>query len=225
MWVAPAFIAGAQRSRSVSRQGVARVGLAEYKRKRKFGQTPEPTAGGQPGKRRSFVVQLHHASHRHYDFRLELDGVLKSWAVPKGPSFDPAVKRLAMEVEDHPLSYGSFEGDIPEGNYGAGHVDIFDEGSWEPIGSARQGLGKGDLKFILHGDVLRGEWVLARTKREGTKNAWLLIKHRDEYAGPREANDFVDPKTDRPIAKAKRKKTWPSEAKMSPAKRSATAEG
>jgi bifunctional non-homologous end joining protein LigD len=183
-------------------------GLAEYKRKRRFAATPEPEGGGEAG-RRIFVVQLHHASHRHYDFRMEFDGVLKSWAVPKGPSFDPAVKRLALEVEDHPLSYANFEGDIPKGNYGAGHVDVFDHGTWEPIGNAHEGLGKGDLKFILHGDVLRGSWVLVRTRRQGTKNQWLLIKHRDEFAGPRDVNDFIDPKTDRPIALAKRKKTWP----------------
>ena len=189
------------------------MGLSEYQRKRDFKATPEPAEGGDKGKK-TFVVQLHHASHRHFDFRLELDGVLKSWAVPKGPSFDPSVKRLAMEVEDHPISYAAFEGDIPKGNYGAGHVDVFDSGTWEPIGSAHQGLGKGDLKFILYGDVLRGSWVLVRTRKQGAKNQWLLIKHQDEYAGPRDANAFVDPKTDRPISRAKRKLVW----KGSPAK-------
>jgi bifunctional non-homologous end joining protein LigD len=183
------------------------MGLKEYHRKRNFKATPEPAGGGDAGKR-IFVVQLHHASHRHFDFRLELDGVLKSWAVPKGPSFDPSVKRLAMEVEDHPLSYATFEGDIPKGNYGAGHVDVFDHGTWEPIGSAHGGLAKGDLKFTLHGDVLRGSWVLVRTRRERARNAWLLIKHQDEYAGERDANAFVDEKTDRPISLAKRKATW-----------------
>jgi len=183
------------------------MSLKEYKRKRKFGATPEPADGGDAGNR-IFVVQLHHASHRHYDFRLELDGVLKSWAVPKGPSFDPAVKRLAMEVEDHPISYAGFEGDIPSGNYGAGHVDMFDHGTWEPIGSGHEGLAKGDLKFMLHGDVLRGSWVLVRTRKQGTKQQWLLIKHQDEFAGDRDANAFVDPKTDRPISKAKRKAVW-----------------
>lgn len=185
------------------------MGLTEYKRKRDFSATPEPFDGGDRGQR-IFVVQLHHASHRHYDFRLELDGVLKSWAVPKGPSFDPAVKRLAMEVEDHPIAYASFEGDIPKGNYGAGHVDVFDHGTWEPVGNARDALARGDLKFILHGDVLRGSWVLVRTRKQGSKQQWLLIKHADEFAGPRDANDFVDPATDRPIALAKRRKTWPS---------------
>ena len=136
-------------------------------------------------------MQLHHASRRHYDFRLELDGVLKSWAVPKGPSFDPAVKRLAVEVEDHPISYADFEGDIPEGNYGAGHVDVFDQGTWEPIGSARKGIEQGDLKFTLHGDILRGSWVLVRTRKQGNKQQWLLIKHRDEFADCSEADDFI----------------------------------
>ena len=146
------------------------MALREYVRKRNFRNTPEPSGGGSGGKQLVFVVQLHHASHRHYDFRLEWNGVLKSWAVPKGPSFDPKVKRLAMEVEDHPISYATFEGDIPKGNYGAGHVDVFDHGTWEPEGSAREGLAKGDLKFTMHGDILRGSWVLVRTRRQGTKN-------------------------------------------------------
>ncbi len=195
------------------------MGLTEYKRKRNFKATPEPAEGGASGKEKIFVVQLHHASHRHFDFRLELDGVLKSWAVPKGPSFDPKVKRLAMEVEDHPISYATFEGDIPTGHYGAGHVDVFDHGTWEPIGSAHQGLGKGDLKFILHGDVLRGSWVLVRTGRRGAKNQWLLIKHEDEFAGPRDANAFVDPNTDRPISLKARRATWKDQPKSTTATR------
>lgn len=181
--------------------------LRDYRRKRDFGATPEPESGGTRSREPIFVVQLHHASRRHYDFRLELDGALKSWAVPKGPSFDPAVKRLAMQVEDHPLSYATFEGDIPKGHYGAGHVDVFDHGTWEAIGSARAGLRKGELKFILHGDVLRGSWVLVRTPRDG-RPQWLLIKHHDEYAGPKEADDFVDPETDRPIRPAARRRVW-----------------
>ena len=186
----------------------ADVSIREYRRKRNFATTSEPRTGVRAGKQRLFVVQLHHASRRHYDFRLELDGTLKSWAVPKGPSFDPTVKRLAVQVEDHPVSYATFEGDIPAGNYGAGHVDVFDHGTWEPIGNAREGLKNGELKFILHGDVLRGSWVLVRTRKQGSKQQWLLIKHRDEFAGPREADDSVDVKTDRPIALAKRKQTW-----------------
>ncbi|QBB70162.1 DNA ligase D [Pseudolysobacter antarcticus] len=197
------------------------MSLKEYKKKRNFSATPEP-AESIRSKTPQFVVQLHHASHRHFDFRLELDGVLKSWAVPKGPSFDPAVKRLAMEVEDHPVSYATFEGDIPKGNYGAGHVDVFDSGTWEAIGSAQQGLTKGDLKFVLHGDILRGSWVLVRTGRQGKKNQWLLIKHRDEYANERDADAFVDPKTDRPISLTKRRKTWPKESKPSPRKTSSS---
>lgn len=194
------------------------MGLTEYRRKRDFKATPEPAGGGAKRNQRSFVVQLHHASRRHFDFRLEHDGVLKSWAVPKGPSFDPAVKRMAVEVEDHPIAYGSFQGDIPEGHYGAGHVDIFDEGVWVPENDPSEGLRKGELKFTLEGDVLRGSWVLVRTRKDGKQQQWLLIKHRDEYAGAKEANDFVDPATDRPWSKAKRRKAWP---KLAPAKASA----
>ena len=179
------------------------MSLAVYRKKRNFASTSEPADGGKLGSG-IFVVQLHHASHRHYDFRLELDGVLKSWAVPKGPSFDPAVKRLAVEVEDHPVSYAEFEGDIPQGNYGAGHVDVFDHGTWEPIGNAREGIEKGDLKFTLHGEILHGSWVLVRTRMQGGKQQWLLIKHKDQFAGSGEADDFVDPETDRPIKSRKR---------------------
>lgn len=192
------------------------MGLKEYTNRRNFKATPEPAKGGVRGKR-IFVVQLHHASRRHFDFRLELDGVLKSWAVPKGPSLDPHVKRLAVEVEDHPLSYADFSGEIPRGNYGAGHVDIFDHGTWEPLGNARQGLRKGELKFILHGDVLRGSWVLIRTRMQGSKQQWLLIKHQDEYAGKRDADSFVDAETDRPISLAKRRKTWSRQSRAAKA--------
>lgn len=188
------------------------MGLTEYRRKRDFKATPEPAGGGAKGTQRAFVVQLHHASRRHFDFRLEHDGVLKSWAVPKGSSFDPAVKRMAVEVEDHPIAYGAFEGDIPVGHYGAGHVDIFDEGVWVPENDPKEGLRKGELKFTLHGDVLRGSWVLVRTRKDGKQQQWLLIKHRDEYAGTKEANDFVDAATDRPWPKAKRRKAWPKVA-------------
>src|ERR1700748_1016960 len=190
--------------------------LEEYHQKRNFRATPEPTGRHRKkvkGKTLSFVVQEHHASHLHYDFRLQWEGALKSWAVPKGPSFDPSVKRLAMEVEDHPISYATFEGDIPKGNYGAGHVDVFDHGTWEPEGNAREGLAKGDLKFTMHGDILRGSWVLVRTRRQGTKNQWLLIKHADGYSGPREADDFLDKKKDQPLPPAKRANVWPKEKK------------
>lgn len=163
------------------------MALEEYRRRRSFERTPEPPAkvARKPGHR--FVVQKHQASHLHYDFRLEMDGVLKSWAVPKGPSLDPADKRLAMMVEDHPVDYLDFEGVIPPANYGAGTVMVWDIGTWEPEGNASEMLKKGDLKFQLHGQRLKGGFVLAhmRSRRPGSKgNEWLLIKHRDEYAVP-----------------------------------------
>ena len=132
------------------------MGLREYKRKRHFGRTPEPAGKRVSNAGHSFVIQKHAASHLHYDFRLELDGVLKSWAVPKGPSLDPSVKRLAVHVEDHPVDYGSFEGIIPHGEYGGGTVMLWDQGSWEPIGDPHDGYRAGKLKFTLHGAKLRG---------------------------------------------------------------------
>ena len=163
------------------------MALEEYKRKRRFEATPEPPPelAKTPGQR--FVVQKHRASHLHYDFRLEMDGVLKSWAVPKGPSLDPADKRLAMQVEDHPVSYFDFEGIIPAGNYGAGTVMVWDVGAWEPQGDAHAMLAKGDLKFVLRGEKLKGSFVLARmrSRRPGSKGTeWLLIKHRDDEVVP-----------------------------------------
>jgi bifunctional non-homologous end joining protein LigD len=168
--------------------------LAEYKRKRDFKKTAEPEGGSgrEHGARRSksrlrFVVQKHAASHLHFDFRLELDGVMKSWAVPKGPSYDPAQRRLAMEVEDHPIEYNTFEGTIPKGQYGGGTVMLWDRGTYEPEGGGgedalRDGYERGDLKFIMHGKRLMGGWVLVRMRRPGERAQWLLIKHRDEYA-------------------------------------------
>ena len=172
--------------------------LEEYKRKRRFEETPEPAPklGKKSGHR--FVVQKHRATRLHYDFRLELEGVLKSWAVPKGPSLDPADKRLAMQVEDHPVSYFDFEGTIPEGNYGAGTVMVWDVGTWEPLSpqpvngkyvpgteaEAAEMLKKGDLKFRLHGQKLKGDFALIhiRARRPGSKGTeWLLIKKHDEY--------------------------------------------
>src|SRR5690348_7187138 len=123
-----------------------------------------------------FVVQLHHASHRHYDFRLEWRGVLKSWAIPKGPSFDPRARRLAVEVEDHALSYAGFEGVIPQGSYGAGTVDCFDEGYWETQVAVGPALEAGALRFTLHGRIFAGAWLLVRTRSRGKKPQWLLIK-------------------------------------------------
>jgi len=169
------------------------MALEEYKRKRNFGETPEPGPKLEKRTKYRFVVQKHWASHLHFDFRLEMDGVLKSWAVPKGPPLDPADKRLAMHVEDHPVSYFHFEGTIPEGNYGAGTVMVWDTGTWEPLGDAAAMLKKGDLKFILHGKKLNGEFVLAhmRSRRPGSKGTeWLMIKKRDEFAQPGfDAND------------------------------------
>jgi bifunctional non-homologous end joining protein LigD len=163
------------------------MALEEYKRKRDFKQTPEPPPKLGKGKQRRFVVQKHRATRLHYDFRLEMEGVLKSWAVPKGPSLDPADKRLAMQVEDHPVSYFDFEGTIPVGNYGAGTVMVWDMGTWEAQGNASEMLHKGDLKFRLNGQKLKGDFALVhmKSRRPGTKGTeWLLIKHRDAYVQP-----------------------------------------
>jgi bifunctional non-homologous end joining protein LigD len=167
--------------------------LAEYRRKRDFSRTAEPEGGsGRAVKKRAFVIQKHDASHLHYDLRLEHDGVMKSWAVPKGPSLDPSVKRLAMEVEDHPIEYNKFEGTIPEGEYGGGTVMLWDRGTYsyggsnpDPEEGLRQGLEKGDFKFVLNGKRLKGSWALVRMRRgQPGKPQWLLIKHRDEHAAP-----------------------------------------
>ena len=178
----------APRASELSQYGV----LAEYNRKRRFGVTPEPP--GRPGRRRErarqFVVQKHRASHLHYDVRLEHDGAMWSWAVPKGPSLDSSVKRLAMMTEPHPMDYNDFEGVIPEGEYGGGTVMIWDHGTWEPEATpgatprerseyVARALAKGQVKFRLHGKKLGGSWVLVRT---GRARNWLLIKHRDDAA-------------------------------------------
>src|SRR5665648_991466 len=160
--------------------------LATYKAKRDFDKTPEPGPKRARKKGNSFVIQKHAARRTHFDFRLEKDGVLKSWAVTKGPSLDPSQKRLAVRTEDHPLEYGGFEGVIPKGEYGGGPVMLWDEGTWEPIGDADEGLAKGDLKFRLHGARLNGDFVLVRMKKDrtgGNRENWLLIKKRDDYAG------------------------------------------
>jgi bifunctional non-homologous end joining protein LigD len=167
------------------------MALKEYRAKRRFDVTAEP-AGERVAKRRKsliFVVQKHRATALHYDFRLEWNGVLLSWAVPKGPSINPADKRLAMQVEDHPVEYARFEGIIPAGEYGGGTVMIWDSGTWTPESpDVEAALKKGDLKFSLDGKKLRGSWVLVRTRGryQGGKPSWLLIKHRDEFAATEE---------------------------------------
>ncbi len=176
------------------------MALEEYKKKRNFNKTPEPEAKVESSASgaRFFCVQKHLASHLHYDFRLEHNGVLLSWAVPKGPSLDPKTKRLAMSVEDHPLAYGDFEGVIPEG-YGAGIVMLWDVGTWTPeTDDVDAALKKGDLKFQLNGYKLKGSWVLVRTggryggSRGGDPNrSWLLIKHRDDWAGDLDIAEFA----------------------------------
>ncbi len=168
------------------------MGLDEYRRKRDFKKTPEPRGkrNARPHHELTFIIQKHDASHLHYDFRLELNGVLKSWAVPKGPDLDPAIKRLAMQVEDHPLEYGGFEGIIPEGEYGGGTVMLWDKGVWEPIGDAARGLREGHLKFTLHGEKLQGAWMLVRKggrKAAQDERHWFLFKERDEFARPGES--------------------------------------
>jgi bifunctional non-homologous end joining protein LigD len=164
------------------------VPLEEYRKKRRFGVTPEPKGKAVVRKRVRklvYVIQKHRATALHYDFRLEWNGVMLSWAVPKGPSLDPADKRLAMQVEDHPIEYNKFEGIIPAGEYGGGTVMIWDRGHWLPEApSVDASLKKGELKFVLDGEKLHGGFVLVRTGRfgEGRKPSWLLIKHRDEWA-------------------------------------------
>lgn len=170
------------------------MSLQEYRRKRRFGETPEPDdeRRGAVARRPIFVVQLHHASARHYDFRLEADGVLKSWAVPKGPSLRVGEKRLAVEVEDHPLSYATFEGDIPEGHYGAGHVDVYDHGTWACNGDPLEAIAAGKVDFVLHGSRLKGGWKLVRTNMKGKQHQWLLIKRDDEEARDTDADALLE---------------------------------
>ncbi|HEX7650370.1 MAG TPA: DNA polymerase ligase N-terminal domain-containing protein, partial [Noviherbaspirillum sp.] len=171
--------------------------LSTYRKKRDFEKTAEPSGSVKvaPAEQRRFVIQKHDATRLHYDLRLEFDGVFKSWAVTKGPSLDPHDKRLAVEVEDHPLDYGDFEGTIPEGQYGGGTVQLWDRGYWESDDPER-GFKKGDLKFTLHGEKLHGSWVLVRMRNDryggGKRTNWLLIKHRDEYAREGKDNDILD---------------------------------
>jgi len=180
------------------------MALEKYREKRNFKESPEPAGDSKLAaerarknkgiKPRFFCVQKHLASHLHYDFRLEHEGVLLSWAVPKGPALDPATKRLAMMVEDHPVEYGTFEGVIPSG-YGAGIVMLWDQGTWTPeVDDVDAALKKGDLKFTLNGYKLKGSWVLVRTKGKwagGGDRSWLLIKHRDDWAGEVDITEFA----------------------------------
>lgn len=208
------------------------MSLREYVRKRRFDETPEPSGTERRARRPSsapiFVVQLHHARARHYDFRLEVDGVLKSWAVPKGPSLRAGEKRLAVEVEDHPLSYATFEGDIPEGQYGAGHVDVFDHGHWSAHGEPLPALARGRLDFTLHGERLRGDWTLVRTRREGRQPQWLLFKRNDDEARDAESDDLLEQApagaSGRTRGRASAKKTSSAArlAKSAPAKKAAS---
>ncbi len=196
--------------------------LKRYRSMRDFGATPEP-AGGKPrrGKAPIFVIQKHHASHLHYDFRLEMEGVLKSWAIPKGPSYDPSVKRLAMMTEDHPYDYASFEGVIPEGNYGAGNVIIWDEGTWEfiePGDDPVKALASGKLTFRMNGKKMFGEWALVKIhgRQKGRGNEWLLLKHRDEYANDRIDVTQVAPRSvvsNRLVDEVDRGRVWHSNRK------------
>jgi len=168
------------------------MSLAKYKEKRNFAVTPEPSGASKLRSAKHdllYVIQKHRASQLHYDFRLEWNGVLLSWAIPKGPSLDPSVKRLAMQVEDHPVEYGGFEGVIPEGEYGGGTVMLWDNGTWSPESEdVNAALKRGDLKFSLHGKKLHGSWAIVRTRGYGSRSdrSWLLIKHRDDFASAKD---------------------------------------
>jgi bifunctional non-homologous end joining protein LigD len=180
--------------------------LSAYWKKRDFRVTSEPRGEvARPGKRLTFVIQKHAASRLHYDFRLELDGTLKSWAVPKGPSYDPRVRRMAVQTEDHPMSYAGFEGVIPKGQYGAGTVIVWDRGTWEPVGDPQEGYRRGKLKFEMHGEKLRGRWNLIRVRgrEDERQQPWLLIKENDEEARPAAEYDVTEALPDSVIAAAK----------------------
>ncbi|MGZ8287573.1 MAG: DNA ligase D [Telluria sp.] len=193
--------------------------LKVYKAKRNFAITSEPAEGGQAAAGElTFVIQKHWASRLHYDFRLELDGTMKSWAVPKGPSYDTKDKRMAVHVEDHPISYSDFEGTIPEKQYGAGKVIIWDKGTWEPLGDPHEGYASGNLKFEMHGHKMHGKWVLVRMKGKGEKQEpWLLIKEKDDYARAADEFSVVDEMPDSVKALKSPKAARPKTAKAKPA--------
>lgn len=216
------------------RKSTPKQQLTEYRRKRDFRRTAEPEGGAASARRRGagkleFVIQKHAATRLHFDLRLELDGVMKSWAVPKGPAPDPSIKRLAMQVEDHPMEYNAFEGTIPAGEYGGGTVMLWDRGWYEPEkgggeDGVREGYRKGDLKVVFHGKRMKGSWVLVRTRGwgggggggSGGKPSWLLIKHRDEHAGrgntlvERYTTSVVSKKTMEQIGGARTARVWHS---------------
>ena len=197
--------------------------LKKYRRMRDFGETPEPAGRTKKlAKGPIFVIQKHQASHLHYDFRLELEGVLKSWAVPKGPSYDPTVRRLAMMTEDHPYDYAAFEGVIPGGNYGAGNVIIWDQGTWEfiePGDDPVAALKSGKLTFRMHGKKMFGEWALVKIRGKSSSdkgNEWLLLKHRDEFANDQIDVTKVAPRSvvsNRTIDEVSPENVWPSNRK------------
>lgn len=203
--------------------------LKKYKQMRDFGDTPEPAGKTKKlAKGPIFVIQKHQASHLHYDFRLEMEGVLKSWAVPKGPSYDPAVRRLAMMTEDHPYDYAAFEGVIPEGNYGAGNVIIWDQGRWEfiePGDDPVAALKSGKLTFRMHGKKMFGEWALVKIRGKGSSgvkgekgNEWLLLKHRDEFANEKVDVTRIAPRSvvsNRTIDEVSPENVWQSNRKAS----------
>ena len=203
--------------------------LTEYRRKRDFRKTAEPEGSARPKKqlkKLEYVIQKHAATRLHFDLRLELDGVMKSWAVPKGPAPDPSIKRLAMQVEDHPVEYNTFEGTIPQGEYGGGTVMLWDRGWYEPEkgggeDGVREGYRKGDLKVVFHGKRMKGSWVLVRTRGwggggSGGKPSWLLIKHRDEHAEPgdalveRHTTSVVSKRTMEQIGGSPKSRVWHS---------------
>jgi bifunctional non-homologous end joining protein LigD len=190
-----------------------------YRAKRNFAITTEPAEGGEAGKHGlAFVIQKHWASRLHYDFRLELDGAMKSWAVPKGPSFDPADKRMAVQVEDHPIAYNQFEGEIPAGQYGAGKVIIWDEGVWEPLGDAQKDYLAGKLKFEMRGRKMHGRWTLVRMRGRGEKQPpWLLIKEKDEFVRPASEFSVVDEMPDSVVPLRSKALVKPSGARKKPA--------
>jgi bifunctional non-homologous end joining protein LigD len=201
--------------------------LSTYRKKRDFAITSEPKGEiARAGKALGFVIQKHAATRLHYDFRLELDGTLKSWAVPKGPSFDPKIRRMAVHVEDHPLGYASFEGVIPKGQYGAGTVIVWDRGTWEPVGDPREGYRKGRLKFDMHGEKLRGRWNLVRiaSRADERQEPWLLIKENDEEARPAAEYDVTEALPDSVLAGvSKAKRAAPKAARRAKEKAGSTA--